>query len=86
METTIPNQTVNITYMYKGDITNTQVTLTNQYEFYSRYVDEVNESFQNNSFLGIQFNPYSGSFMRILKNPFQDPVFGFSESWLIHLS
>ena len=77
METTIPNQTINISYIFKGDIFDTQVTLTNKYEFYSRYVDEVNETYQNKSFLGIQFNPYSGSFMSILKNPLQDPVFGF---------
>ena len=77
METTIPNQTVNISYVFKGDVFDKQVNLTSRYEFYTRYLDEVNESYQNKSFLGIQFNPYSGSFMNILKNPFQDPVFSF---------
>jgi membrane-associated protease RseP (regulator of RpoE activity) len=77
METTIPNQTVNISYVFKGEVFDTQTTLTNKYEFYSRYLDEVNVSYQNESFLGIQFNPYSGSFMSILKNPFRDLVFGF---------
>jgi membrane-associated protease RseP (regulator of RpoE activity) len=77
METTIPDQTVNISYVFKGEVFDKQVNLTSKYEFYTRYIDEVNETYKNESFLGIQFNPYSGNFMKILKNPLQDPVYSF---------
>jgi membrane-associated protease RseP (regulator of RpoE activity) len=77
METTIPDQTVNISYVFKGEVFDKQVNLTSKYEFYTRYIDEVNETYKNESFLGIQFNPYSGNFMNILKNPLQDPVYSF---------
>jgi membrane-associated protease RseP (regulator of RpoE activity) len=47
METTIPDQTVNISYVFKGEVFDKQVNLTSKYEFYTRYIDEVNETFRH---------------------------------------
>jgi len=66
-----PNQTVNITYVLNGNTFIEQVKLTSVYEFYDQYADgELNESYKNMSFLGIQFNPYIDDYIASLKNPF----------------
>lgn len=71
IDNTIPNQTVNISYIKRGNIVNKQITLMNAYDFYDRYTDEkINESYKNISFLGIGFNPYSSNYIPSLKNPF----------------
>jgi len=70
IENTMPNQTVNITYVVNGDIVNKQVKFISLYDFYNGITDEeINESFKNISFLGIGFNAYSGGYIQSLKNP-----------------
>ena len=70
IDNTMPNQTVNITYVFNGDIVNKQVKFISLYDFYNGITDEeINESFKNISFLGIGFNAYSGGYIQSLKNP-----------------
>ncbi|MEF8879460.1 MAG: site-2 protease family protein [Candidatus Thermoplasmatota archaeon] len=55
---TSPNQTVNITYIYRRETFNKQVELTNKYDFYVEHdvdKEKLNKSLKNNSFLGVNF-------------------------------
>lgn len=87
MENTIPNQIVNITYITKRNIVNKQVNLTNAYDFYFRYTDEkINESYKNESFLGIGFNPYTSEYITSLKNPLTHNIpYGFLNLYALPL-
>jgi len=70
IEKTEPKQTVNITYVIKGETIKKNVELMSEYDFYSRYIDsEINESYKNESFLGISFSPQE-AFTLSLQNPF----------------
>lgn len=73
MDNIMPNQTVNITYTTNHQFYSDQVTLTSVYEYYSKYTDEqLNESWENLSFLGIGKNQYKTSMLSSLQNPFTD--------------
>ena len=69
MDNINPNQTVNITYIIKGNIVDKQVKMISLYDFYNRITNEKNESLKNISFLGIGYNLYSDEFIPSLKNP-----------------
>jgi len=74
IQNTTPNQTINISYFKRGVTYTSNVTLASLYE----YTD--NESYINDSFLGVGFNPYRYD-ITYLKNPFAGDV--FPESFLI---
>ena len=61
---------MNVTYFLNGNTFIKQATLINEYEFYIRYFDEVNESYKNMSFLGFEYNLYVDDYVASLKNPF----------------
>lgn len=75
IDTTMPNQTVNISYFKRGETYNSKITLASLYDY-----DDSNESFRNQSFMGVGFNPYRYD-VDYLKNPFSDD--NFPESFLI---
>ena len=63
IEYTRAGQNINISYFEQGSIYSTNVTLADR----SNYTK--NESHENQSFLGVGFNPYGG-YISVLKNPF----------------
>lgn len=94
MNNTLPNQKVNISYVLNGEYFFREVSLTSVYDFYGPLTDEpINESYKNMSFLGIRFNPYVGTYISSLKNPFTYdfpngmfllyvlPLFGYLEGY-----
>lgn len=70
IDDTQPNQRVNISYIIDGSKVSTQVRLMDVYSYFINQTDEkINESYKNDSFLGIRFTPREG-FINSLKNPF----------------
>ena len=79
IDKTEPNQTVNITYIIQGESINKNVKLMSEYDFFSRYIDsELNETYKNESFLGISFSPQE-DFTLSLQNPF---IYNFPNGFL----